>query len=65
MDVIILPPRVVCTGVRYRTRARAKDIAPARMTRERKICYAEIPIRAGVRYHALRGRKISYAGSSL
>ena len=63
MDVIIHPPRVMCTGVRYRTRARAKDIACARTSRERKICCAG-PHTRGREISHTSGRKISYAWPS-
>ena len=62
MDVIIPRMRAMCTRVRYRTRARAKDISCVRMTRERKISYAEIPIHAGVRYHTRTGERYPTQG---
>lgn len=57
MDVIIPRMRVMCTGVRYRARARAKDISCARTSRERKICYAEGTIRVGERYRTRTGER--------
>jgi len=66
MELIISPPRAMCTRVRYRTHARAKDIACGRVTRERKICYAGMGMTRAPDTSRVRAKDISYgAGGSM